>query len=74
MTVGVITLTVSGVAAVLTALYYVMRKVLRGTETLLLDLIPVIQALGQVRGAWQQARSSAAVADQEEGEGPRALP
>jgi len=72
MTVGVVAVTVSGVAAVLTALYYVARKALRGTEALLLDLIPVIQALGRVREAWRQAGSSATVADQEEG--PRALP
>ncbi|MGW2785925.1 hypothetical protein ACWC3X_32525 [Streptomyces populi] len=62
---------VSAAAAVIAAVYYVGRKVLKGTEALLLDLVPVIHALGKVRAAWRQTRQIEAAAGREEE--PRAL-
>ena len=63
---------VSAAAAVTAAVYYFGRKVLKGAEALLLDLVPVIHALGKVRAAWRQTRQPEALAGREED--PRALP
>ncbi|MER5881136.1 hypothetical protein ABT119_35115 [Streptomyces sp. NPDC001910] len=63
---------VSAAAAVLAAVYYFGRKALKGAEALLLDLVPVIHALGKVRAAWRQAGQAEELARQEED--PRALP
>ncbi|MFI1487394.1 hypothetical protein [Streptomyces sp. NPDC020747] len=57
---------VSAAAAVTAAVYYFGRKVLKGTEALLLDLVPESHALGKVRAAWRQTRQSEAVTGREE--------
>jgi hypothetical protein len=62
---------VSAAAAAIAAVYYFGRKALKGTEALLLDLVPVIHALGKVRAAWRQTRQPEAVGGPEED--PRAL-
>lgn len=59
-----------GVVAVLTALYYLGRKLLKGLAVLLLELVPVILALGEVREAWLRLWSRAGTA----GEGQEARP
>ncbi|AWL30648.1 hypothetical protein C6W96_34665 [Streptomyces sp. CS149] len=72
MSLDFVMLIVSAAAAVTAAVYYFGRKVLKGTEALLLDLVPVIHALGKVRSAWRQTRQPEAVTGREED--PRALP
>lgn len=73
MTLNTVSMTVSGAAAILAALFYIGRRLLRGLEAFLLGLVPVIQALGEVREAWRKVRSPSPAADETE-EQPRALP
>ncbi|MFD8789752.1 hypothetical protein [Streptomyces vinaceus] len=72
MNLDVVVTVVMGVAAVIGALFFLGRKVLKGTEILLLDLVPVIRALGRVRRAWHQTREAVPL-DAEGEERPRAL-
>ncbi|MFF9011031.1 hypothetical protein ACF087_35300 [Streptomyces goshikiensis] len=71
MSVDVVLTAVTAAAAVIAALLYLGRKALKGTEALLLGLVPVIHALGKVRNAWQQTRRSETNGRTEEG--PRAI-
>lgn len=66
MNMDAIALMVPAVAALFTALYYLGRKLLKGLATLLLELVPVILALEEVREAWLRLRSRAGM----ESEGP----
>ncbi|MEW2418391.1 hypothetical protein AB0953_32560 [Streptomyces sp. NPDC046866] len=72
MNLDVVVTVVMAVAAVMGAVFFLGRKVLKGTEVLLLELLPVIRALGRVRSAWRQTREVAPLAADRE-EGPRAL-
>ncbi|MGW4690639.1 hypothetical protein ACWEPM_37980 [Streptomyces sp. NPDC004244] len=72
MNLDVVVTAVMAVAAVMGALFFLGRKVLKGTEVLLLDLVPVIRAVGRVRSAWRQTREAVPLAAEGE-EGPRAL-
>lgn len=60
MNVDVVVTVVMAVAAVMGALFFLGRKVRRGTEILLLDLVPVIRALGRVRSGGSSAGAAAA--------------
>ncbi len=68
--VDAIALMVSAVAALLAALYYLGRKLLKGLAALLLELVPVILALEEVREAWLRLRSRAVRAGEPEEERP----
>ena len=68
--VDALSVAVPAVAALLAALYFLGRKVLKGIEALLLELVPVILALGEVREAWLRLRSRAVTAGEPEEERP----
>ena len=70
MNMDAIALMVPAVAALFTALYYLGRKLLKGLAALLLELVPVILALEEVREAWLRLRSRAVRAGEPEEERP----
>ncbi len=71
MTMNTVCTAVPAVAALLTALYYLGRKLLVGLEASLRALVPVILAWGEVREAWRGLRYGAVAPEEEE---RRALP